>query len=84
MSKNDYTRYSNKREKEFIKEEPTLDADAKPEPKIVRCLMFEKNPVSSQKFSVKFLGLPRLWFTKRNPLANSTRSALHQALKVIV
>lgn len=34
MSKNDYTRYSNKREKEFIKEEPILDIEAKPEPKI--------------------------------------------------
>ena len=34
MSKNDYTQYSNKREKEFIKEEPILDIEAKPEPKI--------------------------------------------------
>ena len=34
MSKNDYTRYSNKREKEFINEEPILEIDAKPEPKI--------------------------------------------------
>ena len=34
MSKNDYTRYSNKREKEFVKEETILEIDAKPEPKI--------------------------------------------------
>ena len=34
MSKNDYTRYSNKREKEVINEEPILEIDAKPEPKI--------------------------------------------------
>ena len=42
MSKNDYTQYTNKREKEFIKEEPTLDIEAKPEPKIgsvVDCIM---------------------------------------------
>lgn len=34
MSKNDYTRYSNKREKEVINEEPILEINAKPEPKI--------------------------------------------------
>ena len=42
MSKNDYTRYSNKREKEFIKEETILDIETKPEPTIgsvVDCIM---------------------------------------------
>ena len=34
MSKNDYTQYTNKREKEFIKEETILDIEAKPEPTI--------------------------------------------------
>ena len=42
MSKNDYTQYINKREKEFIKEETILDIEAKPEPTIgsvVDCIM---------------------------------------------
>ena len=34
MSKNDYTQYTNKREKEFIKEETILDIEAKSEPTI--------------------------------------------------
>ena len=34
MSKNDYTQYTNKREKEFIEEETILDIEAKPEPAI--------------------------------------------------